>query len=121
MLIPNLITSALRTADAEPANGVVVSVHTNERGSTVCNRTRGVPDGRSHGNLRLPRDPSLPAEDRNDGRCANGNLPSAHTTPNTNVYKGCVPLGIPNETAPIEPFGRDVMRPLPMVERPPHS
>ena len=80
MLIRNLKTSALRTADAEPANGVVVSMRANERGSAVCNQTRGAPDGCPHGNLRLPREPSIPAvaEDRSDGRCGNGNLPNAH-------------------------------------------
>ena len=121
MLIPNLKASALRTAVAGPANGMVVSTHKNERGSAVCDRTRGVPDGCSQGDLRLPREPFSPAdaEGRIVGRCTEGRIPYAQTHTNTKDIMDGIPLGMSNESVTGEPFGRDVIGPLPMVERPP--
>ena len=42
-----------------------------------------------------------------------------HTSPNTNDFMIVGLHGIPNESAPIEPFGRDVTGPFPTVESPP--
>ena len=99
---------------------MVVSTHANERGSAACDHTRGVPDGCSHGNLRLPRGPFPPAvaEDRNDGRCVDGYLSYARNRTNNKACTDNVPLGTTNDLVTLEPLGRDVMRPMPTVERP---
>ena len=119
MLIPNLKTSAPRTADAEPANGKVVSTHTNERGSSVCDRPRAVPEGCSQDNIRLSREPSSPAvaDDRIVGKCANETKSCVHNRTKAKLDMDVRPLCSSNVMIAKAPSECDANGPLPEVTR----
>ena len=95
---------------------MVVSTHANERGASVCGRTRVVPGGCAATNERGAIEPSSPAESvpmyRTDGTRANERGPNAHKRIGAVRKKDSCPPGFAPPEATSE---RDVVGPMPMV------
>ena len=100
---------------------MVVSTHTNERGSSVCDHTRVAPGGCTATNESGVIAPSSPAEAvpmyRTDGTCANERGPNAHKRIGAVREQGSFPPGVEFRETTNE---CDVFGPMPKVARLPN-
>ena len=101
-----------------PANGVVVSTHTNESGPNVCDRTRAVPGGCAATDECGLIEPASPAEAvpmyRIGGTCANEGGSNSHNRVGAVHTKDSCPPSFVFSEATSE---RDVVGPMPRFAR----